>query len=385
MNFSFVALTLSASALALPFSIAASNSALGLLIIAVALRWRSDGRRVIDAWRRESVLAALAFYVAAGLTAALLSAEPAESLRDAFKDCHRLASLSLFVAALALEPETPLRVPLGASFSAMALVGLWQSFHDGTRAHAFVHPVVYGEQMALAVLGGLCVLLLPTPRTGRRGAAAFTSLAFTALVMSQTRMALLAAAAGFAAMALLEPRARRWALPALLLIAAVAASWELLPGNTRTLSSVFKRYDPSNNQQQSRLVLWDVAWRMFRDHPLVGAGPGGYGRLFADYHAGALEGQLGWGSAHNLYLHQFAERGLLGGLALLVLLGTLLSRAVRAARAADARSLWPVGAVAALLAMCLTETAFQNEQFATLFLLIWAWGTTALRANPENL
>ncbi len=385
-----VAAALALCALALPVSIAASNVALALLTAALLMRARTDGARMAAAWRSEPALAALALYAAAGLIAALLSDAPAASLRDALKDWHRLWSLGLFVAALALEPMTPLRPALWISFAAMALCGLTQSAQGsaarGTfRAHAFVHPVVFGEQMALAVLGGLCVLLRPTTQAGRRAAEVFTALVFAALVMSQTRMALLAAAAGFGLMALLEPRARRWAVPALIMVASVAAAWEVLPNNGRTLSAIFRPYDPHNNQQ-TRLVLWDVARRIFQDHPLTGAGPGGYGSLFAAHHSGILETQAVWSSAHNLYLHQLAERGLLGGLALLALCATLLSRALRAARAdADARALWAAGAVAVLLAMCLTETSFQNEQFASLFLLIWAWGTTSLRPRAEIL
>lgn len=336
------------------------------------------------AWRREPALAALAFYAAAGLIAAALSAAPAQSLHDAVKDLHRLVTLLLLTAALALEPKAKLRWALGLSFSAMALYGLWQAAHGvATRAHAFVHPVVYGEQMALAALGGACVLL--RDRSGRRLAAAFTALVFAALVVNQTRMALFAAAAGFALVALLEARARRWALPAMGLVAAVAAAWEFLLNNGRTMSAVFQPFNP-DNPQQARFVLWDVAWRIFRDHPLTGAGPGGYGRLYANYHTGIVETQAVWSSAHNLYLQQLAERGALGGLALLVLCAILLARAVRAARVdAEPRALWAAGAVAVLLAMSLTETSFQNEQFASLFLLIWAWGTTSLRAPGENL
>ena len=389
MRPSFLSLALCTTALALPFSIAGSNGAMGLIILALIWRSRTDGPRMAAAWRLEPALAALALYAGAGLIAALLSASPAASFRDAFKDWHRLAALGLFVAALELEPDAPLLAPLGISFAAMALVGLWQSAQGGlgmTRAHAFVHPVVFGEQMALAALGGACMLLRPADKVGSRAVWAFTALVFAAMVMSQTRMALIAAAAGFGLVILPEPRARRWAVPALAVVAAVAVGWELIPGNTRTLSSFFRHYDPSHNQQQSRLVLWDVAWRIFRDHPLTGAGPGGYGRLFTTYHEGAIEGQLGWGSAHNLYLHQLAERGILGGFALLALCATFLTRTVRAARgASDARALWSAGAVAALLAMCMTETAFQNEQFASLFLLIWAWGTVSLRARGENL
>jgi O-antigen ligase len=383
MRLSPVSLALCATALAAPVSIAAANVALGLLAAALLWRLRTGAKLMTDAWRQEPALAALVLYGLAGLVAGAFSGAPAASLRDALKDWHRLWSLGLFVAALALEPEAPLGAALGVSFSAMAAVGLWQAargiaLHGTFRAHAFVHPVVFGEQMAVAVLGGLCALLRPTGK--RTAEVLFAALVLAALIMSQTRMALFASAAGFALIALLEPRARRWAVPAFLSVAVVAGAWELLPGNSRTLSAVFS---PAHNDQQTRWVLWDVALRMFRDHAITGAGPGGYGRLFSQYHPGLLESETGWGSAHNLYLHQLAERGVIGAVALLVLCGTLLARAVRAARAdADARALWAAGAVAVLLTMSLTETAFQNEQFAVLFLLIWARGTARLRRYP---
>lgn len=391
MPFSPVAAALALCALVLPVSIAGTNMALVLLALALLARARKDGATIVRAWRSEPVLAALACYAGAGLLAAALSAAPAASLRDALKDWHRLWTLGLFIAALAIEPETPLRQSLGLSFGAMALLGVAQTAFGSesngmmTRAHAFVHPVVYGEMMALAVLGGACVLLQPTPKAPRRVAAVFTALVLAALLLSQTRMALLGAFAGFALVALLEPRARRWALPALIVVVIAVIGWQLLPVGGRTLTSAFGAYDPKN-PQQARWALWDVALRIFRDHPVTGAGPGGYHRLFASYHPAAVEGETDWGSAHNLYLHQLAERGIVGGLALLFLCGALLIRSIRAAREdADTRALWSAGTVAAFLAMSLTETAFQNEQFASLLLLIWAWGTTSLRRPREVL
>lgn len=391
MPLSPVAFALALCALALPISIAGTNAALALLSVALLARARSDGKRISAAWRAEPALAALILYAAVSLVSAAASAEPAASLRDAVKDIHRLWSLGLFVAALALEPEEPLRPALGISFGAIALYGVAQTVFGGrpndmmVRAHGYVHPVVFGEQMALAALGGACVLLRPTERASRGAAAVFTAVVFAALVLSQTRMALLAAFAGFVLVVLLEPRARRWALPALLVVTAVAIAWEFLPNGARTLSALFAPYD-QHNPQQARWVLWDTALRMFRDHPLLGVGPGGYNRLFSSYYAAPLDGQRNWGSAHNLYLHQLAERGLAGALALLVLCVTLAVRALRAARGdVDTRALWSAAAVAAFLAMSLTETAFQNEMFATLFLLIWAWGTISLRPRRENL
>lgn len=384
MPLSPVAAALTLSALLLPVSIAATNIALAFLTAALLARARGDGGRMAAAWRSEPALAALALYAAVSLAAAAAAA-PAASLRDAAKDLHRLWSLGLFTAALALEPAAPLRSAFGLSFGAMALYALAQCALGAgangmmVRAHGFVHPVVFGEQMAIAVLGGTCVLLRPTLKTPRGGAALLSALLFAALVLSQARMALFAALIGFSLMALLEPRARRWALPALFAVAAVALTWEFLPNGGRTISALLAPYDP-RNPHQTRWALWDVAWKMFREHPLFGVGPGGYHHLFAAYHTGNLDGESAWGSAHNLYLHQLAERGALGAAALLALCAALFTRAARAASScADARALWAAGSVAAFLVMSFTETTFQNEQFSALILLVWAWGTTSLR------
>jgi len=385
---SFVAVALVLCAVLLPISIALSNIVLGLVSAAVFIRLWKDGERVTDAWRREPLMGALLLYAAAGLAAALLSNSPLESQRDAIKDLHRLWALGIAVAALALDPEAPLGPALGLSFGAMALYGIGQTAFGGrpdgvlVRAHGFVHPVVYGEMMALAVLGGACALLRAQGRPARAAAAAFTALTFAAMVLSGTRMALPGVLAGVALMALLEPRIRRLALPTLLAVAAAAAAWEFAPigYRSRALSAVF---EPNNvDGASTRRVLWDVALRIFRDHPLTGAGPGGYRRLFSTYHPAAVGLETSWGSAHNLYLHQLAERGLLGGAALMVLCALLLARPIRAVRrGAGTSALWAAGAVAAFLVMSLTETSFQNEQFGALFMLIWAWGTATLRAE----
>lgn len=387
-----VAVALALCAASLPISIAATNISLALLGAALLFRWRADGKRMSAAWGAEPVLLALLLYAAAGMAAAALSSFPAPSLRDAAKDLHRVWALGLFAAALTLEPDAPLRPALGISFAAVAGYGIAQAAFGGapadgmmTRAHGFVHPVVFGGQMALGALGGACVLLRPTPKAPRWVAAVFGALIIAALILSQTRMALMAALAGFAVVALLEPRARKWALPVLLAVAAVGLAWEFLPNGGRTLSSFMRPYDPGN-PQQARWALWDAALRMFRDHPVFGVGPGGYRRLFSTYHPGMLDGEGGWGSAHSLYLHQLAERGLVGAASLAAVCAALFARALRAAREdSDTRTLWAAGSVAAFLALSLTETSFQNEQFSTLLLLIWAWGTISLRQRPENL
>lgn len=378
-------------AIALPVSIAGTNIALVLLSAALLVRARADGRRIAAAWRAEPVLACLLLYSGIGLAAALLSDSPAAAFHDVMKDLHHLWALGLFIAALELEPAAPLRAAFGLSFAAIALFSIGQSLFGERpdamliRAHGFVHPVVFGEQMAIATLGCACVLLRPTLKATRLAATVLMIFVATAMILSQTRMAVLSALAGFMVVSLLEPRARRWAIPALLAVATIGFFWEIIPNGGRTLQSLLSPYDPSN-PQQARWALWDTALRMFRDHPVLGVGPGGYHRQFTAYFPGSLDNETSWGSAHNLYLHQLAERGALGALALLALCAALFSRAVRAARGdADTRALWAAGSIAAFLVMSLTETAFQNEQFSTLLLLVWAWGTISLRPSRENL
>lgn len=391
-----VVAALALCALVLPVSTALTNFALGALTVALLAAARVEGRRpspwarwpslwarrLFSAWTAGPAMAAIALYAAAGLTAAALGADPHSALRDAVKDLHRVWALGLFVAAAALAPEAPVMRALAVSLAAMAAYGIAQTALGGMpagrliRAHGFGHAVVYGQQMTLALLGALSVLARPgdLAPAGRRGAVLLSVLSAAALAFSQTRMALFAMAAGFAVLCVLEPRARRWALVVAVLVLAAAAAWEFLPTGGRTLSTAFGgKY--LNTGHQARWALWDAAWRMFREHPWTGVGPGGFKFLFPSYHAGPLDGEISWGSAHNLYLHQLAERGLLGGAALAFLIAVLLRGAWRAARRGTARGLWAASSMAAFLIMCLTETSFQNEQFATLLLLSWAWGT----------
>lgn len=81
-----------------------------------------------------------------------------------------------------------------------------------------------------------------------------------------------------------------------------------------------------------RLALTMSGLLMFRAHPILGIGPGGFGSQLD--HFGAQIFRL-WdytGSAQNLYVHMAAETGILGLGALLAFLGTCLRVLLRGAR-----------------------------------------------------
>lgn len=370
---------------ALPVSIAGLNITAALMTLLLVLRALSKEK---IHWENLRVPAfyALVLYLAAAVLSSGAGLDSRHSFQFIHKDFHKLWLFSLLLLALSRAPLPQAHRPLAVGFGFMALVGLFQSLtgrtpgHLWVRASGFVHAVTYGEQMALAVLGGLCFLGraeagAATPQSRRWGAALVVLLS-SALILSQTRGAFLGLAAGFLTVCFFDAVLRRRALWALAALAAGIVLLELLPTG-RSLSGSFQTWGKPGDQfspHLQRLILWKAAWGMFFDHPLLGVGPSNYGLAFTQYFQGTIEGQTVWSSAHNLYLQQLAERGAVGFAALAAFLGALTARAVRRARVnPNAWNLWAVGSMAAFLVMNMTETALQNEQFMTLMLFIWTW------------
>ena len=70
-----------------------------------------------------------------------------------------------------------------------------------------------------------------------------------------------------------------------------------------------------------RLVLWETAVRMWRDHPWFGVGPGHYDHRYRAYRPSAVQLQPDY--AHNDYLNLLADYGLVGSGIVLLGLGAL--------------------------------------------------------------
>jgi len=231
--------------------------------------------------------------------------------------------------------------------------------------------------MGLCWLGGLALWLSPARDSpSRRSLLVFLATAGTALLLSQSRGALLGTAAGAAVLGLADARYRRISILALIAVPAAAAFWELLPSN-HNIAAMLERLRQSGSRPSAdlaRLTFWRVGLQIFRDHPWHGVGVGNYKTVFARYFQGEFDGERVWGSAHDLYIHQAAERGLLGLAALGGVLWTMTRRAWDRARASgSAADLWALSACAAFLVMNLTEVAFQTEQVASLMIFIWAY------------
>jgi hypothetical protein len=169
------------------------------------------------------------------------------------------------------------------------------------------------------------------------------------------------------------PRRAARVLAACVGIVAVVAGISFLPTVTARAWDDFHASqhggssDPAQrltNLQGGRRIIWDVALRTFRDHPLEGVGAGSF--EFAWNRDERWSQHLR--DAHSLYLEALAEMGLPGALLLVLALGTALAAAVVAPfRHLDAA---PAGAAAgcaaALLVFCVTAG------------VDWMWESTAV-------
>ncbi len=387
---------LASLAVTLPLSIAGANASLAA--VTAVLLWalcREDARAATAAAlggaARNPVFLALSACCAWAVVSSLAGLDPLASLKVLPKDLHKLWAFLAISGALTLADDVAIATPLAVGLGLHASVGVWQALQkwaaheQSVRAHGFLHPVSYSEVMGLGLIAVAAWLARPpeagVPRARRRGAVILLVLLAAALVASQTRAVILALGAAFFLACWAEPRWRRWFLAGVLAVFGVFGIWEVMPTGGRTLDKLFA-HDSQTSSHRSRFVLWEVALRIAHDRPLTGVGPGGYREAFPRYHPEILDGEASWGNAHDLYLHQFAERGVPGLLILLAALMAFVRGALLAERERrDARSMAAVAATAAFLIMNLTEVAWQTEQVATLFLFVWLAGTSALPAR----
>jgi putative inorganic carbon (HCO3(-)) transporter len=215
----------------------------------------------------------------------------------------------------------------------------------------------------------LALLVMPGVGVALRLLAGYALLTFApAIHLSQSRAGWIGLAAGLlvTALALTWRRSRILfsimlvALP-LLLAGGVAAYWRVSPafrGRFLEMQAEIKQTQLGNTQG-FRLNQWADTLLMIKDRPWLGHGPGSYRWLGEEYrqHMKAPNQQAEF--AHNDYLHSMAEYGAVGLLLLVLPLGWLLLRLLRALHvAANARNAGLIAGLLGAWAAMLAHAAF---------------------------
>ena len=260
-------LALLALALCLPFSIALTEGALILGLVALgASRLRGRRFRSPRTWLWPASLALLATW----LLSSALSAEPA----DSFFHVRKLYAMGLILLAGEAAADARVRrrvVPLiltGALFS--ALVGfLIYALRVGSKPDYRLQSVlsnqmttggVFAAAWLWAVAGGIA-----NRGWARVGLFAASAPLALALALTQTRSHWLGAAAGAITLLLvLTPRAW-WTLPLATIVVVRFAP-------ARWLARLASIVDPNEPGNRGRLSMWRSARDIVREHPLFGVG-----------------------------------------------------------------------------------------------------------------
>ena len=377
---------------ALPFSVSLIQGGIFLFIAAALYRRRKDNSGGLCAGIRTNPLfIPWLAYLAAGALATAFSIAPSVSLHGFSSDLLKVLtffSLCLFLAPRAR--DIALKVYL-ASLAAAAALGIVQALVGlacgaDIRAHATSHPVRFGEIMAIGL--ALALTRLPNPQKflphTKKVLYSLIFLIVSAIVLSQTRGAYLGMALLFITLLALRTPPRRTVLT--LIAASLLLGLAISTIDARIKNNIASSFKNDNSlvaiSIRTRLDLWKTGFKMIKGRPFLGAGPGGVKNLYPVYHTKPYPEDTVWGSLHNLYIQQTAERGFVGLAALLFLFGAMLCVCVRNFRSSPSRStIWALAVMPSWFLMNVTETSFEHVH--TSYAVILALAVSIASLKPE--
>lgn len=375
------------------FSVTAVEAALFLaLLLLLALR-RGEGtlRGLWPELRSHPLFVPWALYLGVCLLTSLTAYYPGKALGQFNSDFLKYVCLATLLLAVKKEHLPRLAAAYTAAAAVSSVFGIYEALspllrgEPLARAGVLMNAVRYGEALTLALLLPLGRLLLAPGAAGgreRRLDLIAAALIFCALVLTQTRGAWLGLAVGLAAIFLFSPASRKKIAAlslALLLAAALAAAVSpAIRGRFSGMAELARgrvSAAQSNYGISVRLELWKLGYKMFKAHPVVGIGPGNVKKVFKKFHPDPFPEEGIYGTLNSIYVHQAAERGLLGLGALLFLFWSMFRFALdRFRRSGSPYALWAACALPAFYAVNLTEISFQHvhTSFASFLALAFA-------------
>jgi O-antigen ligase len=366
----------------LGLSITLSETALTLLTLLWLWRLRDPEARAAARWPLwQPVLA----FSAASLVSALASGHPGAALGA----CKGLLLVTaLYVSADALAgPEDGHRFlsALLVVVTVAGAVGLLQAvacpgpapdygspawlYHRCYRARGF-----FSIYMTLAGVLSLVLLaslprLLPGARLPRWPTLPWL-VSLVGLLATYTRGAWMGFAAGVLAL-LPITRKGRWLLLGGLIVLGLAA----LAGPQHLRQRLLTMGDPDDPTVKERVYMWRSGLTMWRQHPILGVGPGGVKR---DYERYALPEAIKkrTGHVHNTPLQILVERGVLGLAAWLWVWAAFFAKGIGLLRrlpedAARERAL-VIGGVAAIVGFLVAGLSEYNFGDSEVVMVAWA-------------
>jgi O-antigen ligase len=294
-------------------SIAAANIAISLAAVLAAVRLHKKRVQISEAVK--PVLKGLAVFFAA----MALSAMAGPGLRAGGERlwAYVYRAFPFFLCLGFLQHERQRNQLLLVTFLSLLIAdiyAIYQGTHGDWRAQGFSsHPMIMAGYL-LQVIPLALVYLTSNDETMRRyrwGIGIVFLLSNVALLYNGTRgawlavfcvyllygMLLLAEGNGYKALGIVTT-----------LVVIGLVIWEYPPLHARLLTLVNRHFE-SNTE---RILMWQSAWHMFLDYPLLGVGLGHYAYYYQHVYISPLAQERLLGHAHNNFFQMLAETGLIG-------------------------------------------------------------------------
>lgn len=387
-------------ALSVVFSVTAAEVSLFAVIALLLAKHYSGGTfgTAGEELKTHPLLLPWTVYIGICLLTALTAYYPAKGLGQLNSDFLKYVCLSTLLLAVKKEHLPVLAAAYTVAAIASALIGIEQvvrSVMDHVtpvkRASAFMNAVRYGEVMAIAAafaISRTLYLRAEDSWISKTFYGAAAALIFGAVVLSRTRGAYLGFAVFLACLfALAKGRRLRLLLLTVGLAAVGIISAVINPVVRERFAITEQKANAAPVIEEAisiRLELWSLGADMVKAHPILGIGPDNIKPMFKTFRPGLIYDST-WGSLHNLYLHQAAERGILGLGAILFLFTALFIFALRNLKAAcNHYTLWAACALPAFYAMNLTEISFQHVHTSFAIFLALAASSAAAKNVPDK-
>jgi O-antigen ligase len=256
------------------------------------------------------------------------------------------------------------------------------------RVSSTLFTMTFAGIMCQLAVFAVVVALAPRAARWRRWIGIAAAMMFAALLLTMTRGAWIAVFAGLFTVTVLL-RSRVLAVATVLALAVTLVFTHAYKNDQgRTIAVDSFATEQADRNVATRLVLWDMSWHMFLDHPLLGVGMGDYSieaeRRLAARHVRTTT------DSHNIYLQLLATRGLLGFIPFVVyfvvLVRSLWKLSRRAAGGSMARyyAIGALGATAALLVGALTENNIDDAEVLTAFMFLVGMARAITPADEKD-
>jgi O-antigen ligase len=401
-------LAFAALALFIPFSIAGANIAIGFgllawLLSALSARAGISPAESLQARRpsvlRDPLLPASLLLAVSALPSLFMS----EDFTRAFKDWRSYWLLLIFFLVAANVVAHRMREVvfwvLFASTTISCLVAFLQraggidwwfiqlgekhriesTLYTMTFAGILYQVIILNFAMALRSPGRSLWTARGTLRSklrdGWRAVLPWVGLAiqFLAIIMTVTRGAWVALFAGLATVCIIVRNKTALALSAVAVAVVLVFAFVVAEDTGRNISPA-KFAQEIDIHARTRLVLWDIAWDLIKQHPLLGVGMGDFST-----EAQKLIGERKITTAtdsHNVYLQVLATRGLVGFIPFVLFWVMVLRSLFGLKRRSERGSVdWhyavaAIGVTVAMLFGALTENNIDDEEVFIAYMLI---------------